>query len=48
MVIKVAVVLFVIGLGFRYVSASNWRRINWLMRPFHGCGDCADMMSVTG
>ena len=23
-VIKVAVVLFVIGLGFRYVNASNW------------------------
>ena len=40
-VIKVAVVLFVIGLGFRYVNASNWgRRLGIRSRPmgFSGIG----------
>ena len=34
-VIKVAVVLFVIGLGFRYVSASNWGG-DWAYVRSHG------------
>jgi basic amino acid/polyamine antiporter, APA family len=32
--IKVAVVLFVIGLGIRYVSASNWGRTGHSFAPF--------------